>query len=150
MSRQIEELERYKEAIRVLLLRLNNFESCGYSTVIRDVEKEVHAILNPPPAMETVEVKRWAVVAPSGYVEVTYSDKESAESRTASGAFQGYRVVPLTGTYQRPVKQKVERSVSVEVVVAPGGRLLPTLMRESPVDLEGKTGTLTFTWEEPA
>jgi len=131
------ELERYKEAVRVARC---NFESmASYTGTFAEQAKNVliaiDAILNPPPVYEEVTVERWVCdecktvrqVAP---VLDTHYDCCQADKK---------EFTKLTGTRRVQVAQKVARSVSVKGVSCPFAGNPETF---------GKTGTLTFTWEE--
>lgn len=69
---------------------------------------ELHARAFPP-RMETVEVKRWLV-------EVNNSDGafvESDPSLVPDFINRGWRVIELSGTYQRPTKGKRREEITV-------------------------------------
>lgn len=148
------ELERYREATVVAMTAIAELQGADNRayTGPRAIEalNAINAILNPQPEMETVEVVRWAIVAPSGFVEETYPSQSLALAGTEAVKYSGYSVVPLTGQYQRPKPQKVARSVSVEGIRIndigqPRYNLSPIIKFP---DAAGKTVTLTATWEE--
>lgn len=150
------ELERYKEAYAVAMEYLSDF-----TTSYKQAHQDCHAILNPPPATEEVEVVRLMCnkcqrVQSEGFnpaVEVCFCHETGQP-------LDQWTYTELKGTYTRPVPQKVERSVSTNAMV--GGAGCPKqYISEGDVaafdedcpffshpECHGKTGTLTFTWEE--
>jgi len=80
------------------------------------------SLFDPHPVTEEVEVKRWAVVAPSGLVYDTFSCLENAKKNSLS--VSGSTIVELTGTHTREVKPKTKRREEVphtgKVVTASG------------------------------
>jgi len=65
-------------------------------------------LVDPIPQTETVEVKRWGIIAPSGFCEGTNSSYDIAVEK-ATDYGPGYSVIELTGTFTRPVPAKVKR-----------------------------------------
>lgn len=134
------ELERYKEALNVALAYLK-----AYPSSFREPLRDINAILNPPPEMETIEVKRWECKTCG----------EMFKSQAVNGGnpccWGMDTLIPLTGTFQRPKAQPVERSVSVEGYVNGLGSL--SNGRHGDIfneyhECRGKKGVVTFTWQE--
>jgi len=113
-------------------------------------------LVDPQPVMETVDLACWAIVAPSGYVETTSSNESLQRSQISNenSPFYGYRVVELSGTYQREVKPKTKHSTIWEdiewkehdntTLVYPCGGSGSVYYR----DLIGRKGRLIFEWED--
>jgi len=133
------ELERYKEAVRVARDELHTIYSTAEVTAgkltsacAEKAYDEINLILNPPPVYEEVTVERYVIIASDG-------EERWYGLGSNPGIIEGEQIVKLTGTRRVQVAQKVERSVSVEGVSCPFAGNPETF---------GKTGTLTFTWEE--
>jgi hypothetical protein len=94
-----------------------------------------------PPEYEEVEVVRWECDCGNLF-------KEDVGECPVCGDKD--RLVKLTGTLRREKKPPVARSVSVKMLI-PADWLdtIKEIFRDHP-ETHGKTGTLTFTWEEPA
>lgn len=156
------ELERYKEAVEVLLDAVNELRHRGCVHHDRPEEiryfaditrVKVSTILNPPPEMEEVEVVRYEC-ATCGWVSGRVTDEVK---ECPCGTSQHKEFIKLTGTYKRPVPQKVEKSVSIKAKVADGSSALgpgdvaqcdDTFSFIDHPECHGKHGTLTFTWQE--
>lgn len=84
----------------------------------------------------------WAIIAPSGFVETTSVNEELQRGQVANenSPYCGYRVVKLTGTYQRVKPQSVECFARV-MFCDNGAHGYSTI-----ADVAGKTGI--FTWQE--
>lgn len=98
-----------------------------------------------PPEMEEIEVECYATVWPDKSIcSLMVQLPEVME--------ESQNLVKLTGTYLRPVPQKVERSVSIDAEIQNGrhGYRAGTILDEFTdfPECHGKRGTLTFTWEE--
>lgn len=99
------ELERYKDALEKSIHLFGLLRHAADSQNSADLADAgilaVERALRPAPEMEDVPLERWAVVAPSGYVQGTYASEDAAIDQTTSrhGAYFGYRVAKLTGTY---------------------------------------------------
>lgn len=139
------ELQRHKEAVAYVAVEMRKLSGLDYAMTTEHILCEMDKILNPPPAVETVEVDlgtRW----------MHKKRKEIYSQKPAYHALPEYEEIKLTGTFTREV-QKVERSVSVEAYVDSLARICANdrdgrsaLWYEH--ECHGKTGTLTFTWEE--
>jgi hypothetical protein len=144
------EFERVKKALELAINGLEIFSRQRGDILIVDMNliadshlKKVRSVLNPPPVYEEVELKRWECKTCGAMF------KTQAVNDGNSCCWGIDTLIPLTGTIKRPVPAKVERSVTVEEVqvTAFGGVRFSQnkLFTSVPV---GKTGTLTFTWEE--
>jgi hypothetical protein len=69
-------------------------------------------LVNPKPVMETVEVKRWAKVSNKTGSIICFGEEDN-KPQTAD--FGNYTIFKLTGTYQRPVKEKVKRREEIKL-----------------------------------
>jgi len=106
--------------------------------------------LRPPPEMETVGITQYSVYTPkNGGCLGTYHTEEEANRVMCPG----FELVKLTGSYQRPKKQPVEKSISVEAEIRPDGVI--TSHCSTPIqpfmqhpECHGKAVTLTATWTE--
>lgn len=148
------ELERTKKALE---LAISSLEKNGHSFGIFGLEANrsstektlanINAILQPEPEFEDVAVVVWAAYDRDGGRIAVKDSKEYAEKCDGCVA-----VSELRGTLRRPKPQKVERSVSVEMVLI--GRSAEPRYNCSPricfPGAEGKQVTLTATWEEEA
>lgn len=150
------ELERYKRAVAHLKLQLED-KHCSFDAY-QEMFRTVDAILNPLPEMEEVEVVRWmCTTCDETYDFRPVTSECGAKLNEHGGECNGTEYVKLTGTFQRPKPQPVERSVSVDVRVKAssggdkGQPILPSgyyaTFQDFP-ECHGKTGTLTFTWTE--
>ena len=148
------ELGRTKRALEVAIVAMNKAYNLATHQWLALELHNINRILNPPQEMETVEVKKWLVINEHGDAICAYQD--SGQPRDHYPHPQ-YQVVEVNGTFQRPKPRPVERSVNVEAHVVDGtgafmaGSILsmdncPLL--ESFTECHGKTGTLTFTWQE--
>jgi hypothetical protein len=107
------ELEKAEKALGVAVDALKSVSqgSCpGWlRTECYDAMEKVAAILNPPPVYEEIPLERWAVVAPSGYIEQTFGAEGNALDAAALPKYgQGYSVAKLTGTLRREKVAPVE------------------------------------------
>lgn len=134
------ELERYKEALRVAALALDNMIGHGYNTFIRETQSEIDAILNPQPEMEMVEVVKWVPFNSAGIPSsnVLYDTEDAAKFASHCKG----QVVKVVGTYQRPKPQKVERSAMVSI--SSDGYVVTSIDRDRRIF--GKS--VCITWEE--
>ena len=142
------ELERYKEAVRVvrdglaIVATVDTDGLCdtGYTPqyVAEDTIESIDAILNPPPVYEEVTVERWECdecktvrqVAP---VLDTHYDCCQADKK---------EFTKLTGTRRVQVAQKVERSV--EVYISELGLVWSAESGQPPHEILDKKGTFTL------
>lgn len=131
------ELERCKEALQVAIEELgtknrHTLEKTCEAASVEALER-MDKILNPPVEMETFKVVRW------------YCPKCNSTDCETGGHF--FESVKLTGTYPRPKKQPVERSVPVTLESTLSGHVVATFDaladRSAVID---KTGT--FIWVE--
>lgn len=140
------ELERYQAAHAHIFNRLNKAMARWW---IDRLGAEVDAILQPPPTYEEVTVERW-LCPECGNCN---NETESA-AYGCCGTFGEDGVAPkLTGTRRVPVKQPVRKRVSVKAEISDSGVSYLIGIRARPErrdhpDCHGKTGTLTFEWEE--
>jgi hypothetical protein len=114
-------------------------------------------LVNPVIPTEEREVKGWAIVRISDGCVNEYSDtKEDAEESLAEHHTpSAYRIAELTGKYSVPVPPKKVKSISVPVRVDKDGYPQNTDFNKhlgypfrTFSECHGKTGTLTFTWED--
>jgi len=134
------EIERYKEALKSAVDFIVKFDpSLGGPTL-----KHIDCLVNPLPEMETVEVTQYSVYTPkNGGCLGTYHTKEEA-SRVMS---PGFEMVKLTGSYQRPKKQPVEKSVSGLISGRRG--MVPTIdVTIAEGDIPPLNSTVYLTWHE--
>ena len=88
--------------------QFDNGALCNLSTYLYDDWELVGLV----PQTEDVEVKRWAVIAPSGYCEVSYSSQDIANTK-AKDMGTGYHAIELTGHYHRTKPQKVKKRKTI-------------------------------------
>jgi len=100
---------------------------------------EIEDLLNPKPEMETTTVERWTF---GDGCDTFATEEEARDNATHSG-----EVYKLTGTYQRPKPQPVEKSVSGTVR---GGRGLISIdvSLEHQGDPPPMGSAVTLTWQE--
>lgn len=151
------ELERTKKALDTALIALETCSRCMVSEALNAGVKayiaDINAILNPPPALEEVEVEAWTC-------KVCGTLRDTKEPITGNPCcWKDENYVQLLGSFQRPKPQPVVRSVSVEAQIGGGTgyvsgscRLaeahdLPALANFP--ECHGKRVTLTATWTEP-
>ena len=114
----VEELERYKEAVRVAREALDQIATSQIASRETIVEyanekiKQADAILNPPPVFEDVTVERWECDV-CGRVRQTDTCNDLCLCHMTGNDPQKWTFTKLTGTRRVQVAQKVERSVSV-------------------------------------
>lgn len=104
----MEELGRYKEAMDRVMTAIRCW-GLDYAYVVEPLAREINSILNPPPEFETVEVIQFCTIGARGNAVSVYDTAE--ELKDARPATPDSEIVKLTGTYQRPKPQKVDRSV---------------------------------------
>jgi len=156
------ELERYKEAVRVAREELGKMMvSWAMTPACREqatcIVTQINTIINPPPVYEDVTVERWVCnTCDKGGMSTAYKSEPKICSYSSEDYnCNGKEFTKLTGTRRVQVAQKVERSVSVEARVNVSGDPYGFLndvascipFHDRP-ETHGKTGTLTFTWEE--
>jgi hypothetical protein len=68
-----------------------------------------------PPKMGPVEVKVWAIIAPSGFIETTSVNEGLQRDQVANvhSPFYGHKVIELKGIDHRPIPAKVKRREEV-------------------------------------
>lgn len=131
------ELERYKEAVRVVRERFRNIALEDF--YVDDTLKMVDDILNPTPGTVTVDVERWTW----GNGQTTCESREGAEM--LAGSLPVYQV---RGSYQRV---KGECMVRVDAFIGESGFAYGLKYDEAFKDHPetfNRPGYLTFTWEE--
>lgn len=150
------ELERTKKALEFAMQQLGysaegrTASGLAHSTNAARAVDKINAILNPPPEFEEVESVVWQILESNGQKRGCYPDFEP--SLSAEEKAKGWQIVKHVGTIKRPKLQKVERSVSVGAMVDHSG--ISNLVKSGAAEWKdhpeahGKTGTLTFTWEE--
>jgi hypothetical protein len=156
-------IERLEASVRHSLIEMEKLAAAWHTSgetakSIRAIIASTGAILKPAPEYAEVPVERWAVVAPSGYVEATYPDEERALHAATQPRYLDYAVAKLTGTVRREKVAPVERSVSVEAMVDHEGMITEPHVSgyshggmyefSTSPELFGKRGILTFTWQE--
>jgi hypothetical protein len=148
-------IERYKEALDLAIGELSKKARHTYPDGVTCEEAchkvllAINHVLKPPPEYEDVPLERWAVVAPSGYVEVTYQDEERALHAVTQPRYLDYAVAKLTGTVRREKVAPVERSWTMDnaTLMMCGGTVRISPFPEGfPLNAEG---CLTFTTTDP-
>lgn len=103
---------------------------------------DVYNMLNPPLEMEDVEVVRYKLVYDDGKLSGCRDFGSVDAVHQFCPDATGGNIVKLTGTYQRPKPQTVERSVNIEISLM--GLAIPASAKDG--GYCGRTGT--FTWTE--
>jgi hypothetical protein len=151
------ELEKAERALGVAVDALKSVSqgSCpGWlRTECYDAMEKVAAILNPPPEYEDMPIELWAVVAPSGFVEETFSSEGGAVIAVDLPRYEGHTVARLTGTVRREKVAPVERSVTVDCKINQYGAVHSSssdlcLLRDYP-EFHNSKGSITFTTTDP-
>jgi hypothetical protein len=160
-------IERLEASVRHSLIEMEKLAAAWHTSgetakSIRAIIASTGAILKPAPEYAEVPVERWAVVAPSGYVEATYPDEERALHAATQPRYLDYAVAKLTGTVRREKVAPVERSVTVGGILISDGRTGydkgSVLLSESGEvgvefaihpEFHGCSGSLTFTTTDP-
>lgn len=150
------ELERHKKAMAVALEVLDvctrHMESEKYTASTTTDLARINAILNPPPSDEEVEVVRWECKeCASTYNEEGIVISKSVDWKGCGCSEDSNMRFRLTGTITRPVPQKVEKSVNIPVVWKRDNWIVYPCSMDVDSNIhqfEGKTGTLTFIWQE--
>jgi len=135
------ELERYKKATEYVIERLKVSANSTVTTppmYAAATIDQINVILNPPPVYEDVTVTAWMFTDSGGKIYGPYAYEPEPVA--------GRENIKLTGTRRVQVAQKVERSVSVEAASDTKGDFFYTFCDHP--ETFGKTGTLTFKWEE--
>jgi len=150
-------IERLEKAVEIALDSFTNMKQFSFRADSENAASAIRAIqqvLASPPEMETVEVTVWAIVAPSGFVETTSGNEDLQRSQVGNdnSPFFKYQVVSLTGSYQRPKKQPVEKIWTLHnasLVEDRSGSCRWVRVAPFPDDIPiGKTGTLVYTYTE--
>ena len=104
-------LERTEKALAVAEANLKSIASYRgtFGEQANNALKGIADILNPPPEMETVEVKRVGIYhVKTGEFNCSVTE-EIASKPSFIKEWPGCVAIPLTGTYQRPKPAPVER-----------------------------------------
>jgi hypothetical protein len=150
-------IERLEEALagarHALGMIQRNLKVATDTDYLNAIQNELDDILNPPPEYEEIPITRWAVVAPSGYVEQTFSDEDCANSAVLLPKYENYAVAKLTGTVRREKVAPVERSVTVDCKINQYGAVHSSssdlcLLRDYP-EFHNSKGSITFTTTDP-
>lgn len=154
------ELKQKSLALNMAMGALESIIMTSSSDVVRiskfcaDQLKSINSILTPEPVYEEVEVECWAGVdIMTGKINAI-GTKESVDIAVSDNPANLIKKIKMTGTVKRPIPQKNSRTVSVKTSINQFGEPLNTAdglyanIGANDPDCVGKTGTLTFTWEE--
>jgi hypothetical protein len=117
-----------------------NKPSPSFSFTAEAYLRQDFSMVNPIPLTEKREVKRWAIISPSNTEYATEVNLGSAQRFIEN--HPTYSIVELTGTYDAPIPRKVKRRHQSVTTIQFNGHI------GIPLELRGKTGILTFEWEE--